>query len=324
MSDQNPPQPSYRPGDVVNGWVLSEEGEWRPADYPSPAAPQTSVAKKRKKKWPWIVGAAAVVVLVVLGFVGVWIAQTMASEAEREASVSERNSSDPSENSFTEVEEPTPTPEPVDLTTFAEIDGATWESIAKDANAHVGEQIIAYAEVIQYDSATGANSVRAFVGAGQPGNSSELTTNTFLVGDDASVFAGAVLNDVLKVHAVVTGILEYETTAGGFEVVPELTVVAAEDVGFRDLTADATVGAPQWSGYGSMDLPITVTNTAPTAMDFSIEVVAESPDGSTQYDSGTAYIESLNPGQSGTSEAFFFDIPEDATYRIVSVERYEP
>ncbi|WP_324013480.1 hypothetical protein [Microbacterium sp. JZ37] len=355
MSDQNPPeQPPYRPGDVVNGWLLTEGGEWVPATQPPtapaftdttavsqapvssashPFAPQAT-PKKKRKKWPWIVAAAVVVVILAVVNVADQIISNAITTAREESTSSTSSDGGASagdeqadEGSVAEdepVAEEEPEPEPVDLSTFGEVDAATWAAIAADANAHVGKQVIVYAEVTQYDSYTGADSVRANVGATQPGGEYELDVNTFLVAEDDAPFNGVVLEDVLKVHAVVSGAIEYETTMGALEVVPALSVVAVEKVGYKDLTGDTVIGAPVWSGYGSMELPITVTNSAAGPMSYSIEVVAESPDGSTQYDSGYVHVDNLNPGQSGTDNAFFMEIPQDAVYRVVSVERRAP
>lgn len=43
----------------------------------------------------------------------------------------------------------------VDLTAFAEADAATFAAIAADADAHVGEQLVIYGEVSQFDDITG-------------------------------------------------------------------------------------------------------------------------------------------------------------------------
>lgn len=52
--------------------------------------------------------------------------------------------------------------------------------------------------------------------------------------------------------------------------------------------------------------------------------MAESADGSTQYEPTSAYAENLAPGQSTTVSATFSDdLPDDASLRVASLERYD-
>jgi len=70
-------------------------------------------------------------------------------------------------------------------------------------------------------------------------------------------------------------------------------------------------------------VPVTVTNTSDIVMTYSVDVVAESPDGTLQLGTASAYVDNLAPGQSAPTEASFYeDLPADAVIKVVSVERY--
>ncbi|GAA4772491.1 hypothetical protein GCM10023351_15860 [Microbacterium gilvum] len=343
-----PAQPQHRPGDIVNGWLLTESGQWVPATPPPahtggaqplhgsavqppafgnvPAAPPV----KRRRKWPWIV-AAVVVGALIVGNVADQLISSAITTAREEASSDEGSASSggtassgegtaESEQDESAVVEEEPAEFAIDLSDFSEIDAATWDAIAADGESHVGEYAIVYAEVTQFDSNTGDQAVRASVGSSQPGGEYELETNT-IVNAEADLLDGVVVGDVLKVHAIVDGTLEYDSTFGGTNVVPSLTAVVIERVGYKDLSADVVLGAAVWSGYGGVDVPVTITNSSTAAMGYSVEIVAESPDGGVQYDSSYAYADHLQPGQASTNEASFYDIPGDAVFRVVEVTR---
>lgn len=79
MTEQQPPQPQHRPGDVVNGHQLTPDGRWVPVAPGGPMSPgmpagtapaPTGVAAPTKKpvwkRW-WFIALAAVAAIVVLG-----------------------------------------------------------------------------------------------------------------------------------------------------------------------------------------------------------------------------------------------------------------
>ncbi|GAA3231638.1 DUF4190 domain-containing protein [Oerskovia jenensis] len=211
----------------------------------------------------------------------------------------------------------------VDLTSFTAVDAAAWAQIAKDPEAYVGDKIVLYAEVTQFDAATGSDSFRAGTGAEQPSSPFELDVNTLLSGD-RSILADVTVGDVLKVHAIVEGATTYDTVMGGGMTAPVLEVAAVEDVGFKDLSGDVALGAPVAQEYGGVTLALTVTNSSTVQMTYSVEIVAESPDGTSQLGTASAYAENLGPGQSAAVTADFYeDLPPDAVFRIASVDRFD-
>lgn len=221
-------------------------------------------------------------------------------------------------------ESPSPSDEPeeVDLTTFVTIDEAGWAQIAKDPDATAGNKVIVFAEVTQFDSATGSDTFRASVGAEQPAAEFELETNAVLYGDEAAL-TDVTLGDVLKVYAVVDGSVDYETMVGGATTAPMLRVAAIENVGFRDLKADVKVGEMTRDEYGYVSVPVTVTNTSSTRMTYDVSLAAETADGKTQLATTSAFAENLGPGQTATVDADFFDeVPRDAVFTVTAVDRY--
>ena len=213
-----------------------------------------------------------------------------------------------------------PAPDPAD---FLKVDAAEWESIAKDPDKAKDRAVIVFAEVAQFGSDTGPDRFRASAGVDRPGAELELQTNSLFVGDEA-LLDGVVAGDVLKLHAVVTGSLEYETQLGGVATVPVLEIAQLEDVGFADLSKDVKLGTAEVNELGWVSLPATVTNSSSQTFTYLVDIVAESKDGSTSYGTGTAFAENLGPGQKKEVAAEFLEeVPADAVYRIESAERFQ-
>lgn len=206
---------------------------------------------------------------------------------------------------------------------FRPVDPAQWESITKDPDRAKDRAVIVFAEVRQFDSGTGADRFLASAGADQPGAKLELQGNAAFVGDE-ELLGDVVAGDVLKIHAVVTGSLEYETQIGGVATVPVLDIARLKEVGFVDLAKDVKLGTVQVNEFGWVSLPATVTNSSRQKFTYQVDVVAESKDGSTSYGTGTAFAENLGPGQKKEVVAEFLDeVPADAVYRIEKVERFQ-
>lgn len=111
-------------------------------------------------------------------------------------------------------------PKPV---SFKKLSSREWLKIAKDPDGHIGEAIVVYGSVTQFDSATGTDTFRADVGASNQEYSFSYPTNTVLTGD-ATGLQDVVEDDEFKANVIVTGSLSYETTLGGETTVPQLEV----------------------------------------------------------------------------------------------------
>lgn len=208
------------------------------------------------------------------------------------------------------------------VTEFAELSAENWEGLLRDPESRSGDGVVFYAEVFQYDTNTGTDAFLANAGPGQPAAEFELHDSVLvsLVGDSGTQIAEG---DVLRVEGVVDGVLDYETLIGGNNSVPAVTAVTVEKVGYLDLTPDVALGEPVPAEYGGADVELTVTNSGDVQYTYSVDIVAESADGSTQYETAYASVDNLAPGQQATvSASFFDDLPEDAVLRVASVERY--
>lgn len=97
--------------------------------------------------------------------------------------------------------------------------------IVKSPDKHIGENIIVYAEVSQFDGATGEDTFRGYVA------NRNITEYGYWIGGDNSVFLGTekqlsdvVEDDIVKVWVTVAGGLTYDTQIGGSTTVPQFIV----------------------------------------------------------------------------------------------------
>lgn len=142
---------------------------------------------------------------------------------------------DPTWNAGAPRREPAPEPayEAGDPADYAVIGERDWALIAKDPDAHLGEKIVLFAEVTQFDSATGNDLFRANAATSQLEYWSLDGTNTIFTGDK-QVLGPVVQGDIVKVHATVLGSLSYDTQIGGSTTVPSLAVGIIEVIGHSD------------------------------------------------------------------------------------------
>ncbi|TCK26882.1 proline-rich domain-containing protein [Pseudonocardia endophytica] len=148
------------------------------------------------------------------------VASVGASTSSTPASASPTPSAPPV--STAPVAQPTtaPPPPPAPARTITARD---WQKIAKDPTAHIGESIVVYGTVTQFDAATGTDSFRANVDGVRQQNEYEYETNTFLTGD-VSTLSDVVNGDTFRAEVVVGQPYTYTTTMGGQMTVPTLSV----------------------------------------------------------------------------------------------------
>lgn len=218
-----------------------------------------------------------------------------------------------------EAPSPTPTPtetQPVDLAAFAAIDRPTLDAVVADPEAAAGQQMILFAVVEQFYSATGPGTFQARVTTVQPADPAEGTRAVVRMAPD--LLTDVEIGDVVKLHAEVSGAFGGATSATSRT--PELTAYAAEEVGLRDLAADVVLGAP--ASAGGTTVPVTVTNSGDLTMDYRVEVTATSGDGAQNYGTMTARVPFLAPGQAGVASVRFTGaVPAGATFTVASVGR---
>lgn len=86
---------------------------------------------------------------------------------------------------------------------------------------------------------------------------------------------------------------------------------------------DVVISSCSTDSLDSPEAKVKVTNNSSKASNYIIEIAFESPDGSTQIDTSTVFINDLQPGQTATEKAISFaDAPADFTCRITDVTRF--
>lgn len=108
-----------------------------------------------------------------------------------------------------------------------------WAKIAKNPDAHIGESVVVYGQVKQFDAATGTNGFRANVDGVKRAVSygyADYETNTVLssLGADLS---DLVEGDLFRAEVVVAGSVSYETTMGGTLTAPQLGITTITTIG---------------------------------------------------------------------------------------------
>ena len=237
---QQQPYPTY-PQQVPGQHGYQQQTAWQqpPAGLPTngypqlphqqrwPPLPPTAVTKQRKA-WPWIVGGlVALLVVMIVGAAGLRGASVPTSTTAAPAATSgSRPSTQPAAAAA-----PAPAPQPSQPPKA--ITARDWAKIAKDPASHVGEAIIVYGEVTQFDAATGADVFRANVdGIKHPVSYgyADYPTNTVLAGNGVDL-GDLVQGDLFQAEAIVTGSISYETTMGGTLTAPQLSVSKVKVIG---------------------------------------------------------------------------------------------
>lgn len=123
---------------------------------------------------------------------------------------------------------PAPAPAPA-KDEYPAISDRDWALLVKNPVASVGRRVVIYAQVTQFDAATGTTMFRA------NGFSAPQTYywdgDNIMVNGSAGLLAGVVQDDILKIYATAEGPLTYETQIGGSTTVPEFTADYIDIIG---------------------------------------------------------------------------------------------
>lgn len=98
----------------------------------------------------------------------------------------------------------------------------------------------------------------------------------------------------------------------------------SKGLGSKDASGDIKLGKPDASNGFSIDVPVTAKNSSSKRSDYIVSLSLESADGSTQYDTATALLENVEPGQTATDTASFLKqskLPPGAKIVIKEVQR---
>jgi hypothetical protein len=132
---------------------------------------------------------------------------------------------------------PTPTAAaPAALAPAKKITAREWQLIVKDPGSHIGERVIVYGQVIQFDAATGTDGFRANVDGVEHKvkyGYADYDTNTVLAGD-SGLLQDLVNKDLFKAETTVVGSYTYQTTLGGQLTAPKLEVTKIDVIGHVD------------------------------------------------------------------------------------------
>lgn len=119
----------------------------------------------------------------------------------------------------------------LDLSGYKELDSREWAQVLKDPDSFIGETFVVYAQITQFDAATGTDSFRAetyYMNAG-----SDIYyegENAFFTGDE-DMLRKYVADDIVKIWVTSLGSFSYDTQAGGNTTVPLFMVDEIELLG---------------------------------------------------------------------------------------------
>jgi hypothetical protein len=117
-------------------------------------------------------------------------------------------------------------------TTYKALSKRALAKVLRDPDAYKGKKYLLYAEVTQFDSATGVDAFRADVA-----HADIRDYGYWIGGDNAIVNAGVadlsdvVQGDVVKMYVEVVGSMSYDTQIGGSTTVPQFEVNIIKVVG---------------------------------------------------------------------------------------------
>jgi hypothetical protein len=107
--------------------------------------------------------------------------------------------------------------------TYTKLSSRSWLQIVKNPEGHVGEKVIIYGQIYQFDNFTGTDAFMAIAGPSM--SKSDSDANASFVGD-AGLLADFVKDDTFRAEAVVVGADNYRTQAGGITTAPRLQIVS--------------------------------------------------------------------------------------------------
>jgi hypothetical protein len=197
-----------------------------------PVSPPLAVPAKKRRKWPWVlVGLFLLIFVLPVLFSGGSKTPATPTSLPAAPTVKTFNGA-PVDAAPAQAAPAVVAPAP--LQPSRKITAREWQLIAKAPDSHVGERVIVYGQVTQFDATTGGEGFRANVDGvvhkPQYGYA-DYDTNTLLQSDDASVLADVVQDDLFKAEVTVTGSKSYTTVMGGNITAPQLAVTKIETIG---------------------------------------------------------------------------------------------
>jgi hypothetical protein len=106
-----------------------------------------------------------------------------------------------------------------------------WAQIAKSPDQHIGEHVVVYGHVTQFDAVTGTSAFRASLDGIRHRQTYEYDTNAILRARNVGQLDAVVQDDVIRAEVTITGSYSYETTMGGTMTAPQMQVEKIEVIG---------------------------------------------------------------------------------------------
>jgi hypothetical protein len=192
----------------------------------------------------WLVAIIVAIVAIVTGVSGGLPSAAPATSESPTKSAAPSPSSVPTapESQETETAAPTPTEEPEEATpsaaatedapaeprvSYEKISARQLALIAKKPDSHIGDTVILYGEIHQFDNATGECQFLIHVANKEQENSYDYELNALAgTADDSScdILDDIVEGDFVKMNAMVVGSTSYDTQIGGNTTVPTFLI----------------------------------------------------------------------------------------------------
>lgn len=112
----------------------------------------------------------------------------------------------------------------LDPSTYSPISFHDYAVLLKNPDAHVGEKIIIYGKVTQFDPATGSSEFRATTVAAPHPPSDDDEYNALIEAGDPSIVANVVSGDNVRMYVVVAGTETYKSALGANLTVPKFNL----------------------------------------------------------------------------------------------------
>jgi hypothetical protein len=97
----------------------------------------------------------------------------------------------------------------------------------------------------------------------------------------------------------------------------------SQGIASQDASGDVRLGEAVRGDYGTVTVPMTITNSSQKRSNYWIDIAADKPDGS-RLKTTWVSVNGLEPGQSTKQKSEFYfgeDVPEDAVFKLLKVER---
>ena len=117
-----------------------------------------------------------------------------------------------------------------DRTTYHALAPRDFALLVRDPDSHVGEKVVIYGKITQFDAATGKNEFRGDTGPLAPGEGDAYSQNTYLVAPVAALWRMSVEKDQLRMFAEVMRSYTYDTTTNGHITAPKFAVYMVDNL----------------------------------------------------------------------------------------------